>query len=79
MVTVSDVEVSNDLVVKVFVSILGDERQAKHQRVEKDGGLLPQHRQEGVAALDAGDRLCDSLERGQKVSNLLDDLRSERG
>ena len=43
MVTVSDVEASNDLqVVKVFVSILGDDQRNKtHQRAEKDGGLLP--------------------------------------
>ena len=53
MVTVADVEVSGDLqVVKVFVSILGDEREEeRHQRIEEDGGLrASKHREEGVAS-----------------------------
>jgi ribosome-binding factor A len=84
MVTVSDVEVSNDLqVVKVFVSILGDER-------GKQNAITGLKKMEGYCRRNIGKKVSlrltpeirfvydDSFERGQKVSNLLDDLRSER-
>ena len=84
MVTVSDVEVSNDLqVVKVFVSILGDER-------GKQNAIKGLKKMEGYCRRNIGKKVSlrltpeirfvydDSFERGQKVSNLLDDLREER-
>ena len=84
MVTVADVEVSGDLqVVKVFVSILGDERGKKNAI----NGLK---KMEGYVRRNIGKRVSlrltpdirfvydDSLERGQRVSSLLDELRVER-
>ena len=84
MVTVSDVEVSNDLqVVKVFVSILGDER-------GKQNAIRGLKKMEGYVRRNIGRKVSlrltpdirfvydDSFERGQKVSNLLDALREER-
>lgn len=84
MVTVSDVEVSGDLqVVKVFVSILGDER-------GKQNAIKGLKRMEGYVRRNIGKKVSlrltpdirfvydDSFERGQKVSNLLDVLREER-
>mmetsp|Transcript_15791 Transcript_15791/g.38436 ORF Transcript_15791/g.38436 Transcript_15791/m.38436 type:complete len:318 (+) Transcript_15791:218-1171(+) len=84
MCTVSDVEVSNDLqVVKVFVSILGDERGKKN-------AIAGMKRMEGYVRRNIGKRVSlrltpeirfvydDSFERGQKVSALLDSLREER-
>ena len=84
MVTVADVEVSGDLqVVKVFVSILGDERGKKNAI----NGLK---KMEGYVRRNIGKRVSlrltpdirfvydDSFERGQRVSSLLDELRVER-
>ena len=84
MVTVSDVEVSNDLqVVKVFVSILGDER-------GKQNAINGLKKMEGYCRRNIGKKVSlrltpeirfvydDSFERGQKVSNLLVSLREER-
>jgi ribosome-binding factor A len=84
MVTVADVEVSNDLqVVKVFVSILGDERGKKN-------ALNGLKKLEGYVRRNIGKRVSlrltpeirfvydDSFERGQRVSSLLDVLRVER-
>ena len=84
MVTVADVEVSGDLqVVKVFVSILGDERGKKNAI----NGLKEM---EGYVRRNIGKRVSlrltpdirfvydDSFERGQRVSSLLDELRVER-
>jgi|TARA_B100001142_G_scaffold249146_1_gene249097 ribosome-binding factor A len=84
MATVADVEVSNDLqVVKVFVSILGDERGKKNAI----NGLK---KMEGYVRRNIGKKVSlrltpeirfvydDSFERGQKVSALLDELREER-
>ena len=84
MVTVADVEVSNDLqVVKVFVSILGDDRGKKNAI----NGLK---KLEGYVRRNIGKKVSlrltpeirfvydDSFERGQRVSNLLDELRVER-
>ena len=84
MVTVADVEVSGDLqVVKVFVSILGDERGKKNAI----NGLK---KMEGYVRRNIGKRVWlrltpdirfvydDSFERGQRVSSLLDELRVER-
>ena len=84
MVTVADVEVSGDLqVVKVFVSILGDERGKKNAI----NGLK---KMEGYVRRNIGKRVSlrltpdirfvydDSFERGQRVSSLLDKLRVER-
>ena len=85
MVTVSDVEVSNDLqVVKVFVSILGDER-------GKQNAIRGLKKMEGYVRRNIGRKVSlrltpdirfvydDSFERGQKVSNLLDTARGTRG
>ena len=84
MVTVADVEVSNDLqVVKVFVSILGDDR-------GKRNAISGLKRLEGYVRRNIGKKVSlrltpeirfiydDSFERGQRVSNLLDELREER-
>ena len=84
MVTVADVEVSGDLqVVKVFVSILGDERGKKNAI----NGLK---KMEGYVRRNIGKKVSlrltpdirfvydDSFERGQRVSSLLDELRVER-
>ena len=84
MVTVADVEVSGDLqVVKVFVSIIGDERGKKNAI----NGLK---KMEGYVRRNIGKRVSlrltpdirfvydDSFERGQRVSSLLDELRVER-
>ena len=84
MVTVADVEVSNDLqVVKVFVSILGDDRGKKNAI----NGLK---KLEGYVRRNIGRKVSlrltpeirfvydDSFERGQRVSSLLDELREER-
>ena len=84
METVADVEVSGDLqVVKVFVSILGDERGKKNAI----NGLK---KMEGYVRRNIGKRVSlrltpdirfvydDSFERGQRVSSLLDELRVER-
>ena len=84
MVTVAYVEVSGDLqVVKVFVSILGDERGKKNAI----NGLK---KMEGYVRRNIGKRVSlrltpdirfvydDSFERGQRVSSLLDELRVER-
>ena len=83
MATVAEVEVSNDLqVVKVYVSILGDERGKKN--VIK--GLK---RMEQYVRRKIGRRMSlrltpeirfvydDSFERGQKVNALLDEIRAE--
>jgi ribosome-binding factor A len=84
MVTVADVEISNDLqVVKVFVSILGDERGKKNAI----NGLK---KLEGYVRRNIGKKVSlrltpeirfvydDSFERGQRVATLLDDLRVKR-
>ena len=84
MATVADVEVSNDLqVVKVFVSILGDERGKKNAI----NGLK---KMEGYVRKRIGAKVSlrltpeirfvydDSFERGQRVTSLLDTLRTER-
>ena len=83
MATVADVEVSNDLqVVKVYVSILGDER-------GKNNAIKGMKRMEQYVRRKIGRRMSlrltpeirfiydDSFERGQKVSALLDEIRSE--
>jgi ribosome-binding factor A len=70
--TVSDCEVSNDLqVVKVYVSVLGDDRAKKNamKGLKKISlRLTPEVR----FVID------ESFERGQKVSTILDALREER-
>lgn len=84
MVTVADVEVSNDLqVVKVFVSILSDDRGKKNAI----NGLK---KLEGYVRRNIGKKVSlrltpeirfvydDSFERGQRVSSLLDELREQR-
>ena len=83
MATVAEVEVSNDLqVVKVYVSILGDER----GKANAKKGLK---RMETYVRRKIGSRMSlrltpeirfiydDSFERGQKVSALLDEIRNE--
>ena len=83
MATVADVEVSNDLqVVKVYVSILGDER-------GKNNAIKGMKRMEQYVRRKIGRRMSlrltpeirfiydDSFERGQKVSALLDEIRLE--
>ena len=83
MATVADVEVSNDLqVVKVYVSILGDERGKKNAI----NGLK---RMEQYVRRKIGQKVSlrltpeirfiydDSFERGQKVNALLDEIRRE--
>ena len=83
MATVAEVEVSNDLqVVKVYVSILGDERGKKN-------AIKGLKRMEQYVRRKIGRRMSlrltpeirfvydDSFERGQKVNALLDEIRRE--
>ena len=83
MATVAEVEVSNDLqVVKVYVSILGDERGKKN-------AIKGLKRMEQYVRRKIGRRMSlrltpeirfvydDSFERGQKVNALLDEIRAE--
>lgn len=83
MATVADVEVSNDLqVVKVYVSILGDERGKKN-------AIAGLKRMEQYVRRKIGQKVSlrltpeirfiydDSFERGQKVNALLDEIRRE--
>ena len=83
MATVAEVEVSNDLqVVKVYVSILGDERGKKN-------AIKGLKRMETYVRSKIGRRMSlrltpeirfiydDSFERGQRVGALLDEIRAE--
>ena len=84
LATVADCEVSNDLqVVKVYVSVLGDERGKKNamkglQKLEgyvrgKIGSKISLRLTPEVRFV-----LDESFERGQKVNSILDVLREER-
>jgi ribosome-binding factor A len=83
MATVAEVEVSNDLqVVKVYVSILGDDRGKKN-------AIKGLKRMETYVRSKIGRRMSlrltpeirfiydDSFERGQRVGALLDEIRAE--
>lgn len=83
MATVADVEVSNDLqVVKVYVSVLGDER-------GKANAIKGLKRMETYVRSKIGRRMSlrltpeirfvydDSFERGQRVGALLDEIKAE--
>ena len=82
--TVSDCEVSNDLqVVKVYVSVLGDDRVKKNamKGLKKLEGYV-RGRIGGKISLRLTPEvrfvIDESFERGQKVSTILDALREER-
>ena len=84
LATVADCEVSNDLqVVKVYVSVLGDERGKKN-------AMKGLQKLEGYVRGKIGSKISlrltpevrfvmdESFERGQKVNSILDVLREER-